>query len=339
MKVVNYEDVNKFEVVNIENPTLNKTLNVKIKIKYCGICGSDIHKLLYEKPNSNYVKTSVLGHEITGEVVEIADNVKSISVGDKVVIEPLLYCDECNKCKRGQIQFCLNLKSLGKDIQGGFAEYLIVNEKQVYKVNDGTKLKVATLTDPYSVAIHINSLTDNKNSKIAIIGDGIIGIATAEILSNNNQITVFGKHKNREKILQKINVDYKDIECIDQYRDYFDITIEAVGGRQADTLKQAISLCKKKGKIIVSGVYDTKFKFDISLREAFYKELQIIGCNSFEKKNGISDFKRALDFLSFESRISNDLISKIFKIDDFSKAIDYIKDRKHNECIKILVNM
>ncbi len=345
MKAIIYDDVNNYSFVdNFEEPKMDNQLNVKIKVLYCGICGSDIHKLLFEKPNKDYVKTKVLGHEIAGIVVDKMKNVTDIQIGDRVVVEPLLFCNNCDMCKRGYIQFCENLKSLGKDFQGGFAEYLIANERQIHKISKNVDTRIATLSDPYSVAIHIANMVQEKvnnikSIKVAIIGDGIIGMACAELLSQENEVIVFGKHNNRTNILKKIDVSYIDIKCIDRYLDYFDVIIEAVGGRQSKTLEEAIKISKKKGIIFVAGVYDNNFTFNISLRNAFYKELSIIGCNSFEKEGNISNFKLALNFLSNNSIISKDLISKIYDISDFHKAIEYIKNRKINECIKVMIKM
>lgn len=345
MKAVIYDDVNNYYLMdNYDEPKMNNQLNVKIKVLYCGICGSDIHKLLYERPNKDYVKTKVLGHEITGIVVDKMKNVRNVEIGDKVAIEPLLYCNNCDMCNKGNIQFCKNLKSTGKDFQGGFAEYLVSNEQQLYKINENVDSKIAALCDPYSVSIHITNMIHKKvnakkNMKIAIIGDGIIGMSCAELLYKDNEVTVFGKHDNRTKILKKIDVNYTDIKNVNKYIEYFDVTIEAVGGRQATTLDYAINITRKKGSIFIAGVYDNNFLFNISLRSSFYKEQSIIGCNSFEKEGNISDFRLALDFLSNDSRISKDLISKVFDISDFNEAIEYIKNRRLNECIKVMIKM
>ena len=341
MKAVIYKNVNEYYVDNVAEPQINTVLNVKIKVLYCGICGSDIHKLLYEKPNLDYVKTDILGHEIAGIETEIGDNVKQIKKGDLVVIEPLLYCNNCAMCQKGYIQFCENLKSLGKDFQGGFAEYIIANEKQLYKISNKENVKISTLSDPYSIAIHIRNITKNfQKSNIAIIGDGIIGMSCAEVLKDKlNEITVFGKHENRREMLKNVNAKYVDIKTINEYNNHFDYVIEAVGGRQSSTLYNSINICKPKGSIIVSGVYDNNFNFDLSLRNAFYKELNIIRCNSFEKENNISEFKIALDFLNSKSKLADKLISKIFPITQFSEAVDYIKNRKENNCVKIMIKM
>ncbi len=341
MKAVIYNGINNYRVMeDLQEPIMNELMNVKVKVEYCGICGSDIHKLLFEKPNETYMKTKILGHEITGIVVDILENVKSVKLGDRVVIKPLLYCNNCYMCTRGYIQFCDKLKSLGKDFPGGFAEYITVNERQLYTIDKVTSMKVATLSDPYSVAIHIkNLMNNNQYSRVAIIGDGIIGLACAELICNQHEVIVFGKHENRFDILKKINTKYLDITKIYEYLNYFDVVIEAVGGRQYNTLENAINICGQKGKILVAGVYDNNYKFDISLRNAFYKELSIIGCNSFEKENNVSEFKLALDFLSKESKIADNLVSKIYKIEEFNEAIEYIKARKKNNCIKVMIKM
>ena len=338
MNAILYKDINDYYFSNsIEEPQISRDLNVKIKVNYCGICGSDIHKLLHERPDEKYVKTNILGHEVTGTVIETMPNVKKISVGDHVVIEPLLFCGKCKMCKNKHIQFCKELKSIGKDIAGGFSEYIIVNEQQIHKVEKEEDLLKSTLCDPYAVSMHIKNLCNNiVKKKIAIIGDGIIGLSTAELVKKkNNDVYLFGKHKNRNEILDKIDVNFINIVDVNKYLNQFDIVIETVGGRQNDTLVNSIKLCVPKGKIIIAGVFDKSFNFSLSLRESFYKELSIVGCNSFEK----NDFNKALNYLTNNSVISELMISKIYDISDFNDAIKYIKNRKENECIKIIIKV
>lgn len=341
MKAIIYEDVNSFKYCDYnDEPNVDGEMNIKLKVMYCGICGSDLHKLLYERPNFGYIKTKILGHELVGKVIDIGKcERKDIKIGDIVVVEPLLYCTKCEMCNEGRIQFCKNVKSLGRDFQGGFAEYITVNEKQVYRIDNDVDKRIITLSDPYSVSIHIKNIISETNKKIGIIGDGVIGLATAEVLSENNEVILFGKHTNRKEILDELNINYYSIENCNEFKSYFDIVVEAVGGRQNSTLSQAICITKPKGKIIVSGVFDNKFEFNIPLRQSFYKELSIIGCNSFEKNNGVSDFKIAVDYLSSKSKIANKMISKVFKLEEFEKAIEYIKNRNENNCIKILIEM
>lgn len=261
-------------------------------------------------------------------------NVNDIFVGDKVVVEPLLNCNECEMCQEGWIQFCENIQTIGKDIGGGFAEYIVVNEKQIHKVDNCLNIRKAALCDPYAVAMHIKNMAKNiKGGKIAVIGDGIIGISSAELLGNDNKVYVFGKHKNRKEILSKLNIEYQDVEKSSQYSNCFDVVIETVGGRQSDTLKDAINICKIKGKIIVAGVFDNSFLFNMNLRNSFYKEISIVGCNSFEK----NDFKCALEHIVDRSKIAEMLISKTFHLDEFNDAIKYIRNRKDNECIKVMI--
>lgn len=341
MKAVIYENVNSFKYCdNNREPNVDGEMNIKLKVMYCGICGSDLHKLLHERPNLGYIKTKILGHELVGKVVNIGKCERDdIKIGDIVVVEPLLYCTKCEMCNEGRIQFCKNIRSLGRELQGGFAEYVVVNERQVYKIDDDVDKKNIALSDPYSVSIHIRNIINEKNKKIGIIGDGVIGLATAKVLGENNEIILFGKHSNRKEILNELNIKYYSNEKVSEFNNYFDIVVEAVGGRQNTTLSQAISITKPKGKIIVSGVFDNNFEFNIPLRQSFYKELSIIGCNSFEKSKGISDFEVAVEYLSSKSKIASRMISKVFKIEEFEKVIEYIKNKSENNCIKILIEL
>jgi len=100
-----------------------------VKVHTCGVCGTDHHIYNGKAPSSPPV---ILGHEYSGIVTDISGKVKLFSVGDKVVIDPNIFCSYCNYCKRGKVQFCENHKALGVNINGGFAEYSIVPQAQAY---------------------------------------------------------------------------------------------------------------------------------------------------------------------------------------------------------------
>lgn len=86
---------------------------VKLKVRAVGLCGSDIQKLINRWPDNGYMKTSVLGHEISGEVIKTGENVSEFSVGDRVAVEPLIPCYQCHYCLKGQYQLCTNLQCIG----------------------------------------------------------------------------------------------------------------------------------------------------------------------------------------------------------------------------------
>lgn len=161
---------------------------VKVKVGWAGICGSDLHaynhglSLAYEEHPLTHEKVPlVLGHEFSGTVEEVGSDVDSVSVGDKVAIEPMLYCGECDTCRTGKYNLCekSNVGFYGLAGDGGFAEYFVGEEKYFHKLPEGVSLEEGALVEPTAVAFHgvgISGLTAGQNA--AIYGAGPIGLLT-----------------------------------------------------------------------------------------------------------------------------------------------------------------
>ena len=113
-------------------PTIKKAKDVLIKVKAASICGSDIHLYHGTSPLASYPR--VLGHEIVGEIVEVGSDVNLLNIGDKVVVEPIISCGECYACRNKRPNACLNLKVRCVHVDGGFQEYYIVPEKNLYNL-------------------------------------------------------------------------------------------------------------------------------------------------------------------------------------------------------------
>lgn len=126
---------------------------VKIKVKYCGICGSDLHG--YTGASGRKIPPMVMGHEFSGVVTELGEGVTKFKVGDRVSVLPVEYCCECEFCKRGAVNICANRRNLGVlDVDGAFTEYICMNEKFVYALPDSVSDKEGALLEPLSVAHH-----------------------------------------------------------------------------------------------------------------------------------------------------------------------------------------
>ena len=162
---------------------------VRIKVKWCGICGSDLHEFL-DGPiftpgtNPQYVTKCVnpvtMGHEFSGEVVAVGPDVKNFKVGDRVIPEPLVVCNECEPCKEGQLNVCEHLSFLGfVSNNGGFAEYCNFTEKLVHHMPDGMSYEDGAIVEPLSVAYHSLEVGHFEAGQVAVVaGAGPIGLAT-----------------------------------------------------------------------------------------------------------------------------------------------------------------
>ncbi len=131
---------------------------VKIKVEWCGICGSDLHEYvagpIFIPQDATHPLTGekapiVMGHEFSGQVVEIGEGVTKIQVGDRVVVEPIFACGECAACKQGSYNLCDQLGFLGlAGGGGGFSEYVAADEHMVHKIPESVSFEQGALVEP-----------------------------------------------------------------------------------------------------------------------------------------------------------------------------------------------
>lgn len=342
MKALVYKNVNEISLEEIQAPQFPQTNWVMVEIYASGLCGSDIHKFFHQRPPPNYLTTTVLGHEIAGVVVEIGVGVNTINVGDRVAIEPLISCEKCKFCLDGKSQLCENLKSIGRSYSGGFTERILVPSKNVWKLPNNVSFSEGTQIDLVAVAVHaLNICSPNsENWNCAVIGDGPLGLILAQVAKTfgANNIVMFAKHEYKRKIAEDLGLlsiivkDDKQFEL--EYKNQFDIVFETVGGRQSGTINNGITITVPSGKLIILGVFDFGYSPAIEVRKAFYKEVSIIGINSYSKNHNQSDFKSALSLISNGLVNINKIISHKFKLSEYKEAFSIIRNKSN--AVKII---
>ena len=126
--------------LRIEESTIQQVgeNEVLIKVKACGVCGTDIHIYEGDKGAAEVTCPTILGHEFSGVVTGVGSNVQTYKVGDRVCVDPNCYCGTCESCRNGVAHYCENMIGYGTTINGGFSEYCVVNERQVYKIGNNT---------------------------------------------------------------------------------------------------------------------------------------------------------------------------------------------------------
>lgn len=139
------------KVVEVDAPVALARNDVIIRMRACGMCGTDLAVLEGRHPAKPPV---ILGHECAGEVFEVGKDVKSVAVGDHVVVDPNLRCGVCRYCRSDRPNLCENLVSIGEDIDGGFANYMRAPEGFVFKVPKQMNWKTAAMTEPFSCVVN-----------------------------------------------------------------------------------------------------------------------------------------------------------------------------------------
>lgn len=309
------------------NPKIKKGWAV-IKVKSCGLCGSDIQKIFSDQKSRKKLTTQILGHEFSGVIEEIEPN-QTLKKGDRVAVTPVLL-DK----KRG----ITGSLSLGKDLPGGFAEYCLVPINNLRKIPDMLSFDMAALADVVAVSIHgykLCSCPQNKN--ILVLGDGSVALSTAIFLdSKQNKVTLSGKNKKNINIARKLGIKILNKNKIKE--NSFDFVFECVGRQQDETLREAISSIKPSGKIMVLGVFKRDYKNKLCLRSLFFKEASIAGSNSYICNKSLDDFSEALQNITLNKEKFSKLITQTMPLSDFKEGLSTLKQKREKGVIKIIFN-
>ncbi|WP_283152830.1 zinc-binding dehydrogenase [Guptibacillus hwajinpoensis] len=320
-----------------EEPAVAKDL-VKIEVKYAGICGSDIHT--YE---GHYkVRFPVtLGHEFSGEVIEVGPNVTEYNVGDRVTSETTFYiCGECEYCKSGDYNLCNYRKGLGTQQDGGFANYLIAHKDSVHILPDNVDYRSAAMTEPLACTHHAVTKTNIINGDIVVVmGPGPIGLFTAQVAKSRGAIVLITGLTNDKVRLEKakelgidyvVNIQEDNIrELVNSLTDGYgaDVVFECSGAVPA--AKQGLDLLRKKGQYAQVGIFaNPEVQFD--LEKIIQKEIRVIGSRS----QNSADWEPSLELINNGSVKANSLVTHEFDITQWEEAYKVIKS---GEAIKVLL--
>ena len=172
MKAAMFYRRKEIEIIDIPKPEFGAD-QVLVKVKSCGICGTD--NLIFN--GQCYAKTPLtLGHEYSGDIVEIGKDVKHLRVGDRVVIDPNIFCNKCAFCKIGKAHLCDNLVSLGSDRNGGFAEFSVVPDTNIHKIDPVIDYDEGALVEPLACCVHgMERAGLEAGDTVLVTGAGIIG--------------------------------------------------------------------------------------------------------------------------------------------------------------------
>ncbi len=307
---------------------------VLVKVRAAGICGSDVARVF---KNGTYHFPTIIGHEFSGEVVETFDGDNELRHRNYAIF-PLIPCMQCDSCKAGRYETCLNYNYLGSRCDGGFAEYAAVPQWNLLPLPENISMESAAMFEPASVALHaIRRIGLNPGESIAIIGPGSIGCIMVQLalLCGANKIIVIGRTQSKlEFIYKNYGVDIvnsAENEAIDKISSMtdgkgVDVVIEGTGASQS--LNLGLEIVKAFGRILTLG----NPLSDIELEKNAYwkilrKQLNIIGTwNSSFGTDG-SDWTSIRELVSKGHLLLDQLITHKFPLSDLSQGLEVITNR------------
>ena len=283
MKALVWEGPFQVEIKEVEKPR-PKQGEVLIRTKSVGICGSDLE--VYEGKFAQSVPPLIMGHEACGIVESVADGVTDIQVGDRVVVDPGIFCGECEFCRKGAYWQCDNRDIMGMgQYNGGFAEYFVVPLLSCFKLPEEVNWDVAALIDILADPLHAMDMIPLQiGETVAVFGPGPGGLSFTQLakIGGASLVILIGTRDERLTLGKEMGADFtinsKKENLFDRIWEItndrgVDVGIEASGSTQA--LSDTLKVTRKQGRVMVFGIYTKNASLD--MQDMHRRELSIFG--------------------------------------------------------------
>ena len=320
-------------------PGINKD-QVLVKIMNIGICGSDIHVYHGEHPFTHYPVTQ--GHEVSGEILRVGKNITEFHVGQKVTIEPQVYCGKCYPCRHGKYNLCEELKVMGFQTTGTASEYFPVDASKITPIPDEMSYEEGAMIEPLAVAVHgVKQMGDVKGMNIAVLGAGPIGNLVAQAAKGMGAAKVMITDISDFRLMKakECGIDV----CVNTKDTNFgEAMIDAFGSDKADviydcagnniTMGQAIKYARKGSTIVLVAVFAGMAEIDLAI--ANDHELDIKSTMMYRH----DDYVDAIGLVNKNKVRLRPLISKTFAFREYLRAYQYIDDNRETT-MKVIIDV
>jgi len=292
------------EIKELPLPAINKD-EILLKVKFAGICGTDVR--IYN--GTKAIKAPrIIGHEFSGEIVELGEGIKNFSIGERVTVYPMLSCGICYACKEGRTNICVDRLTIGYEIDGGFAQYIkipaaFVNGGNVIKLPDNISFQEAAASEPVAAALNgINRAKLEPGQYLAVVGCGPIGLSHVQLGKHLkvNVIAVEPQPEKRELAL-KMGAKYVlDPQTENLTEKIFEITDKkGVDSLLLDVgiprvIEQSLQLVKKGGSFILFAGCPHGSTITIDPNWIHYREIDFTGASASTPEN----HRQILDMVS-----------------------------------------
>lgn len=321
MKAVVFRKPNAVSVEDVPLPVVGPG-EILIRVRCCGICGTDIHILHGE----HIVRFPVIpGHEFSGEVVAVGQNVRGLAEGDRVTVDPNIVDHTCFFCLRGEPHLCENLTALGVNFNGGFAEYCSVPAAQALKIPDDLSWEEGAMIEPVACCIHgLDRAGVASGDSVVVLGAGFIGLLMIQMCATAGAKLVIASEIDSAKrqlasrvgATRAINPRCEDVEALvmDATGIGADVVIECAGS--PDTARLALRLARRGGRVLQFGVVRPDASVPISPYDIYFRELTVRGSfvNPFTHSRAVEVVAAGLvEIVS--------LITHRYSLDDVAEAL------------------
>lgn len=327
------DGINKLSVKEVPIPAVPRG-KALVRVAYAGLCGPTDDAIL-RGLHPRAVFPLVLGHEFSGELAEVPPDATAFKKYDRVAVNPLIFCNDCEICREGNQYICKNLKLIGIDFDGGFQEYCLVPVENLVRIPDSLPLNIAALAEPMAVGVHAAVEAGvGLGDSILIYGAGPIGLFVAEACryAGARKITVADIDKNRLELSQSLGFSTFDNSghIHNNCEAGYDVVFETTGSEKV--MQGVLKKVRIKGKVIIVGKFDNDVPFDF--HTVLFNEITLKGVRVYREK----EFLSAVDILSREPYRYEKYISDYFPLEKINGVFETFRSRRNLSRIMISFN-
>jgi len=325
MKAVLFDSPGKVRVTEVPDPVIGPE-DVLIAVKAAGICGTDIH--IYE---GDFIADYPLipGHEFAGQVIDVGEAVQNFKPGDRVAVDPGVFCRRCSFCRENRENFCANFRAYGVHFNGGFAEMAAIKEENVCRI-DGLSYLEGAMVEPIGCGIHgIRQVGIDLGDHVLIFGCGPIGLILMQLCKNSGAATLTLVDLVEEKLdlakkLGATNALLAGYDLPAKLRELhpegFQVVIDATGS--PSVVQDMFNYVRDRGRLLFFGVCPSEAKVEISPYDVYKRELKIYGTFAL-----LHTASAAIEMIREKKINAEALVSHRFPLEDFMTALNMMLEK------------
>src|SRR3954453_2183809 len=327
------------EVREVKIPAYGRT-DVLVKVKVASICGTDLHIYNWDRWAQGRIHPPLIpGHEFCGEVAAFGDEVTSVKEGDFVSAEMHVACGKCLQCRTGEAHICQNVKIIGVDADGAFAEYVVIPESNIWKLDPAIPKEYASILDPLGNAVHTALAGEIAAKSVAVTGCGPIGLFCIAVARacGATQIFAIEVNEHRRKLAEKMHAD---VVLDPSKEDVRGIVMQHTGGvgvdavlemaGHPDAIRTGFDIVRRGGRVPLLGLTSKPISLNFS-EDIIFKGITVQGING---RRMYQTWYQMTALLKAGKLDLHPVITDRISMKDFSKAMERLKT---GEASKIMV--
>ncbi|PRX43683.1 NADPH2:quinone reductase [Prauserella shujinwangii] len=292
---------------------------VVVRVGACGICGTDLHIADGHFPPTPY--PIVPGHEFAGEIVELgADVPGDWRIGDRVAVDPSLFCGYCTPCRSGHGNLCANWGATGDTVNGAFAEYVAVPAATCYRLPDELTYQQGALVEPVSCAVHgVRRVGVEAGERFLVLGAGTMGLIMQQLLQRAGAVvTVVDRNTARLDRARRLGAHAVAGDTAELDGERFDAAADCTGAVPA--IEAAFDALRRGGRLLVFGVAPEEARVSLSPFRIYNDEITVVGSMAV-----LHSFGAALDLVATGAVDTSELLTHTLPLERYPEALDLMR--------------